>query len=138
MITRQMTWPPPTIPDGKTVQEIAAALHVNPETGLSDSEVQSLGEEYGPNALAEGKWGAIPSNDLVPGDIVGADLRFIRANRVQIDESVPTGESVPSDKTTDLILSSDVSPGDQPNRCRGGISPCRSPPAHCRRSPSQH
>ncbi|MGI9244352.1 MAG: cation-translocating P-type ATPase [Verrucomicrobiales bacterium] len=190
------------MPYRKTVQEVAAALHVNPETGLSDSEVQSLREEYGPNALAEGKkksalalfleqfknplliiltigavisgytghtvdaiaiaviiainalisffqelkaqksleslkqmaapnsevmrngkWGTIPSHDLVPGDIlklntgdvVGADLRFIQANRMQIDESMLTGESVPSDKTTDPILSSDVSLGDQSN-----------------------
>ena len=190
------------MPYRKTIQEIAAALQVNPETGLSDSEVLGLAEKYGPNALAEGKsksplvlfleqfknplliilmigavisgytghsvdaiaiaviiainalisfiqelkaqksleslkemaapnsevmrngkWGTIPSHDLVPGDIlklstgdvVGADLRFFQANRLQIDESMLTGESVPADKTTDPITRSEVSLGDQSN-----------------------
>jgi len=53
----------------------------------------------------------IPAKDLVPGDIVileggdiiTADLRVITASKLQADESVLTGESVPVSKTTDLV-----------------------------------
>ncbi|MCX5922320.1 MAG: HAD-IC family P-type ATPase [Candidatus Dependentiae bacterium] len=57
--------------------------------------------------LRHGQEVDVPHNQLVPGDIVvlypgdiiPADLRFIEAQNVTIDESVLTGESVPVAKT---------------------------------------
>lgn len=51
----------------------------------------------------------IPAEDLVPGDvvvveagdIVSADIRLFEANKMQVDESALTGESVPVSKHTD-------------------------------------
>jgi len=53
----------------------------------------------------------IPARDLVPGDlvvveggdIVTADLRVVSASRLQADESVLTGESVPVEKSVDPV-----------------------------------
>ena len=53
----------------------------------------------------------IPAKNLVPGDIVlieggdivGADLRLIQASKIQCDESVLTGESLPIVKRTDPV-----------------------------------
>ncbi|HZW61010.1 MAG TPA: HAD-IC family P-type ATPase [Candidatus Babeliales bacterium] len=40
---------------------------------------------------------------IYPGDILPADLRFINAQHLVIDESMLTGESVPVDKTSDSL-----------------------------------
>ena len=53
----------------------------------------------------------VPAEDLVPGDIVlleagdivTADLRLLTVSRLQADESVLTGESVPVDKSVDPL-----------------------------------
>ncbi|MFM7423472.1 MAG: cation-transporting P-type ATPase [Elainella sp.] len=57
--------------------------------------------------IREGKKQVIPSQELVPGDLVlltsgdkvPADLRLLTARGLQIDESALTGESVPVEKT---------------------------------------
>ena len=59
----------------------------------------------------DGRISEIPAGELVPGDIVileggdiiTADLRIINASRLQADESVLTGESLPVDKTADEL-----------------------------------
>lgn len=64
----------------------------------------------------------IPSEDLVPGDIVileggdiiGADLRTLTASRLQVDESALTGESLPATKAV-TILEADTVPADRRN-----------------------
>ncbi|MBT8467628.1 MAG: cation-transporting P-type ATPase [Deltaproteobacteria bacterium] len=53
----------------------------------------------------------VPAEDLVPGDIVlfeggdvvTADVRLVAASRVQSNESLLTGESVPVEKATDVL-----------------------------------
>jgi calcium-translocating P-type ATPase len=65
----------------------------------------------------------IAAGTLVPGDLVvleagdkiPADLRFIEASNLHVDESSLTGESVPVAKTTGVIEGSDLVPGDQRN-----------------------
>ena len=57
--------------------------------------------------LREGQTLRIPSQDLVPGDIVlvasgdkvPADLRLLKVRNLQVDESALTGEAVPVDKS---------------------------------------
>ena len=51
---------------------------------------------------------------LSPGDKVPADLRLIQTNNLQIEESPLTGESVPSEKTTDT-MENDTMLGDRDN-----------------------
>ncbi|MGR3277356.1 cation-transporting P-type ATPase [Acaryochloris marina NIES-2412] len=69
----------------------------------------------------------IPSQDLVPGDIVllvsgdkvPADLRLIRVKNLQADESALTGESVPVDKSIQP-LSGEISLAERTNMAYAG------------------
>jgi P-type Ca2+ transporter type 2C len=73
--------------------------------------------------LREGQTIAIPSTELVPGDIVvleagnmvPADIRLIETFSFKIDESSLTGESVSIDKIFEPISKENLSPGDQLN-----------------------
>lgn len=59
----------------------------------------------------DGAWTDVLAADLVPGDIVRlmpgdkvpADMRLVRADRLRVDESALTGESVPSSKSTEPV-----------------------------------
>ncbi|HZK54455.1 MAG TPA: calcium-translocating P-type ATPase, PMCA-type [Desulfosporosinus sp.] len=79
-----------------------------------------------PKALVkrDGTSKEIPSQEVVPGDIViidagryiPCDLRLIETANLQIEESALTGESVPSDKQADDIIEAKDTPlGDQLN-----------------------
>jgi magnesium-transporting ATPase (P-type) len=62
-------------------------------------------------AIRGGETRMIPSEDLVPGDIVllesgdkiPADLRLVDVKNLRTEEAALTGESVPIDKTTDAV-----------------------------------
>ncbi|WP_233276823.1 cation-translocating P-type ATPase [Mucilaginibacter paludis] len=79
--------------------------------------------------IREGKTRAIPSEQLVPGDlvpleagdIIPADGRLVVVNRLQCDESSLTGESLPSDKAIDALKEGTVI-GDQHNMVFKGTS----------------
>ncbi|AMR30137.1 ATPase [Mucilaginibacter sp. PAMC 26640] len=76
-----------------------------------------------------GKTRSIPSEQLVPGDlvpleagdIIPADGRLVAVSRLQCDESSLTGESLPSDKTIEA-LQEDTVIGDQHNMAFKGTS----------------
>ncbi|MEO0373477.1 MAG: cation-transporting P-type ATPase [Cyanobacteria bacterium P01_A01_bin.17] len=77
--------------------------------------------------LREGQTLRIPSQDLVPGDVVllasgdkvPADLRLVKARNLQIDESALTGESVPVDKSIQP-LPEDISLAERTNMAYAG------------------
>lgn len=65
----------------------------------------------------------VPSNTLVPGDImqitagdmIAADARIIKSNSIMAEESALTGESSPVEKNTNRIDSENVIVGDRKN-----------------------
>ncbi|WP_455380512.1 cation-transporting P-type ATPase [Acidihalobacter prosperus] len=69
----------------------------------------------------------IPAEELVPGDVVSlqsgdkvpADLRLLHSKELRIDESILTGESVPVNKSIDVI-EADASLGDRRNMAYSG------------------
>ncbi len=79
------------------------------------------------NVLREGQYLRIPSQDLVPGDIVllasgdkvPADLRLLKVRNLQVDESALTGESLPVNKSIQL-LSSDSPLAERTNMAYAG------------------
>ena len=91
----------------------------------AEKSLDALKELSAPTAsvLRNGEWIKIPSKEIVPGDIVrftsgdriGADLRIVEANSLEIEESALTGESVPSSKDTDIIRGENVGIGDMSN-----------------------
>ncbi|MDB5060750.1 MAG: ATPase [Mucilaginibacter sp.] len=79
--------------------------------------------------IRDGKTKSIPSEQLVPGDlvpleagdIIPADGRLVEVHLLQCDESSLTGESLPSDKTI-VALNEDMVVGDQHNMVFKGTS----------------
>jgi Ca2+-transporting ATPase len=70
--------------------------------------------------LRDGVTVSLPSSEIVPGDIVlleagnavPADLRLTETHTLRVDESALTGESVPVDKSSDVIQGGELSLGD--------------------------
>ncbi len=65
----------------------------------------------------------IPGSQLVPGDVVylaagmrvPADLRLIHELDLRVDESMLTGESLPAEKTVEMLFEQNLTPGDMKN-----------------------
>lgn len=97
-----------------TVQEIKA------ETSLEALKKMSSPET---TVIREGKRYRIKAKNLVPGDLVvieegdtvGADIRLIEAINLKCTEASLTGESVPSEKKSDVVFTDDVALGDRVN-----------------------
>jgi P-type Ca2+ transporter type 2C len=90
------------------------------EEALAALKKLSAPEAHG---LRGGRRISIPSEELVPGDIVfleagnfiPADVRLLEAVNLQIEEASLTGESLPVNKNAALVLDSDASIGDRKN-----------------------
>lgn len=75
------------------------------------------------NVLRNGEWMKIPSKQLVVGDVIkftsgdriGADVRIVNGNALEIEESALTGESVPVMKSTSPIMDEQIGIGDRVN-----------------------
>jgi Ca2+-transporting ATPase len=91
----------------------------------AERSLRALKELSAPSAkvIREGEGHQIAARELVPGDIVllesgdriPADLRFLEANGLYVEESALTGESVPVAKHTGALADEDVPLGDQRN-----------------------
>ena len=110
---------------------ILIVILINALVGLiqeskAEKALDALKQLSTPKAIVkrDGELKEIPSEEVVVGDIViidagryiPADLRLLESANLKIEESAFTGESVPSDKTSDPIVSEgDVPIGDQHN-----------------------
>lgn len=73
--------------------------------------------------LRDGQIAKVKSEEIVPGDvvileagdIVPADMRLFECASLKIEEAALTGESVPSEKDTDIIEKDDAPLGDRSN-----------------------
>ncbi|RHW36468.1 calcium-translocating P-type ATPase, SERCA-type [Neobacillus notoginsengisoli] len=91
----------------------------------AEKSLQALKELSAPQiiVLREAKWMKIPSKEAVPGDVVkfssgdriGADIRIIESNSLEIEESALTGESVPVSKDADVLVAESPGLGDMEN-----------------------
>ncbi len=109
---------------------IAAVILLNSIVGVVQEDkarkaIEALKQLASPKALVrrEGKECEIPSDQLVPGDIVlleagrqvPADMRLLQAVNLKIEESALTGESVPVNKTDGELNGQAGSIGDRTN-----------------------
>lgn len=91
----------------------------------AEKAIDALKKLSSPHARVtrNGKLTTIPSEELAVGDIVTveagdlicADCRLIDSSSLKVEESALTGESVPSDKNQDMVLSADTPLGDRNN-----------------------
>jgi len=103
---------------------INAILGVYQE-GKADQAIAALKRMSSPQTkvLRDLEKKLIPSDQLVPGDIVfleagdliAADIRALWQNSIKVDESSLTGESVPVEKDADAVLPQDSGIGDRAN-----------------------
>lgn len=91
----------------------------------AEKSLQALQELSAPQVtvLRSGEWIKIPSKELVAGDVIkfssgdriGADVRLIHSNSLEIEESALTGESLPVAKTTESLEEKELGIGDLEN-----------------------
>ncbi|GAX03278.1 cation-transporting ATPase [Secundilactobacillus pentosiphilus] len=91
----------------------------------AEDAINSLREMAAPVAHVErhGQVITVKSDELVPGDIVyleagdivPADIRLVTANVMKVEEAALTGESVPVNKTSDVLAEDDLALGDRAN-----------------------
>jgi P-type Ca2+ transporter type 2C len=110
---------------------ITLVILINAIVGLiqeskAEKALEALKQLTTPKAIVkrDGELKEIPSEEVVPGDLVvidagryvPCDLRLIETANLQIEESALTGESVPVDKNSNLVLEvTDTPLGDQKN-----------------------
>ncbi|MDF2881497.1 MAG: calcium-transporting ATPase [Clostridiaceae bacterium] len=110
---------------------IAIVIIINAFVGViqeskAEKSLEALKKLSTPKAVVkrDGELREIPSEEVVPGDIIiidagryiPCDLRLIESANLKIEESALTGESVPSEKDAQLILEGeDIALGDRRN-----------------------
>lgn len=117
---------------GEVVDAIAiiAIVVINAFLGFfqerkAEKSLDALKELSAPQvmALRDGSWGKVLSKDVVPGDIIkfssgdriGADVRLIESNSLEIEESALTGESLPVQKYSGILSIPEPGIGDMEN-----------------------
>lgn len=96
----------------------------------AEQAMEALKKMAAPHAIVtrDNKHLTIPSAELVPGDVVQleagsvvpADLRLFETHALRIEESSLTGESVPVDKTSNVINKTGIPLGDRVNMAYKG------------------
>ncbi|MGA2466319.1 MAG: cation-translocating P-type ATPase [Thermodesulfobacteriota bacterium] len=91
----------------------------------AEAALAALKKLAAPNAqvIRGGHQMAIPSRELVPGDLVlidagnyvPADMRLIESVNLKVEEASLTGESVPVNKNANVVLDKDIPLGDRKN-----------------------
>ncbi len=96
----------------------------------AEKAIDALRQMAAPNAtvIRDGHPEQIPSALLVPGDVavleagnvVPADIRLFEVHNLQVDESSLTGESVVTEKHSELLSGADIPLGDRRNMAYKG------------------
>ncbi len=110
---------------------IGVVILINAIVGMvqeakAEKALDALKQLSTPKAIVkrDGELTEIPSEEVVPGDVIiidagryiPCDLRLIESANLKIEESALTGESVPVDKDANILITSDdISLGDQKN-----------------------
>lgn len=105
-------------------QEVKAEISIKSLKKLTESKDR---------VIRDNKTETISSNELVPGDIVllfegsiiTSDIRLFESSNLMIDESSITGESIPCEKSHDLVISEDALGYDQKNMAFAGTTVVR-------------
>lgn len=98
----------------------------------AEKALEALRNMTSPNArvIRDGAEQSIAASELVPGDVihleagdfVPADARLLHSASLKSEESALTGESVPSEKTADIVVADDAPLGDRTNMVFSGCS----------------
>ena len=107
-----------------TIIVVDAVIGVIQESKATNA-LEALKQMGAPTACVrrDGEENIIPASELVPGDIVlledgaivPADIRLIRENRLAVQESSLTGESVPVEKDSEKIFPENMPLGSREN-----------------------
>jgi Ca2+-transporting ATPase len=116
--------------DWEEAAAILAIVILNATLGViqerrAEQALAALKKLASPDAevIRDGQRQSIPSDQLVPGDMVlleagnyvPADLRLLEAANLRIEEAALTGESVPVQKDANIRLQADIPLGDRKN-----------------------
>ncbi len=98
----------------------------------AERAMEALKKMAAPTAkvIRDGEQIEIPAEQLVPGDIIllaagdriPADARLIQEANLRTEEAALTGESLPSEKSTEVIANPEAPVGDRRNMVYGGTS----------------
>ena len=102
------------------------------QEGRAENALAALKKLSSPSStvIREGNTMTIPSNEIVNGDLlvlstgdqIGADVRLLSSNSLQIDESSLTGESIAIDKNASSSIEENAPLGDQLNMAFSGTN----------------